>query len=374
VAPVEGTPAPASPVASPAAAGTGWRIAEERELDIDARYVTMSPDGAQLAGVSGEGLFCVWVTETLVSTCVEERLPIREETITWSPDGTAVAFALDAIIRLYESDIHVYEVQTGELKNLTDDGQEGDLLDAIDRDVPIDDVPAWSPDGQRIAFARSAWGADDAPGSTAIMVIDRAGGEPVELLTLDVEEPYAVWMPMQWLPDGTLLYSQIVRDLADPHNGVWRIGVDDGSSPLQLLPGDEAAEVPGPRISDVADDRAIVSSYWLMGRFGVDLERPLFWLVDVATGERTPLAAPGGEARIVDAGFSPDGGTALLVTASPEGARLMVLDVASGEIAPLDASPRETPFATGPPQWADNGTVLLQSPAGPLLLTLEPAG
>ena len=51
----------------------------------------------------------------------------------------------------------------------------------------------------------------------------------------------------------------------------------------------------------------------------------------------------------------------------------MVLDVASGEIVPLDSAPREMPFAPGSPQWADNDTVLLQTPVGPVLLTLEPA-
>ncbi len=364
----------ASPAASPVASGSGWRIVDEHELSVESRYVAMSPDGTQLAGVDGDGRLCVWVTETLVSTCVEERLPIRAETIAWAPDGTAVAFALDAIRMLYDSDIYVYEIVTGELVNLTDDGVEGDVIDALDTDAPIDDVPTWSPDGERIAFARSYWGGDDEPGSTSIMVIDRAGGEPVDLLPLDVEEPLAIWMPMHWLPDGTLLYSQMARDVEDPRNGVWKIGVDDGANPLQIVPGGEESEVPGPWISDATGDHAIVYSYWLMGQFAFDADQPLFWLADVATGERDALAAPGGDAWILDAGFSPDGETALLVTRSPEGARLVVLDVASGEIAPLDPAPRDMAFAPGSPQWAANDTVLLQTPSGPVLLTLESAG
>lgn len=359
----------------PDESGSGWRIAGERELAVDARYVTLSPDGQWLAGVGPDSTFCVWDIETLTPACDEQRLPIRGETVTWAPDSSAVAFALDAILMLYESDIYVYELDSGELTNITDDGIEGDVLDTLDTGAPIDDVPAWSPDGERIAFARSHWGADDEPGSTSIMVIDRAGGEPAELLPLDVEEPLAIWMPMHWLPDGMLLYSQIARDVGDPRNGVWKLNVDDGSSPLQIVPGGEEAEIPGPRISDTADGHAIVYSYWLMGRFEADAQTPLFWLVDVAAGERTSITVPGGDARIIDAGFSPDGSTALLVTAAPaEGARLMILDVASGEITPLDTTSRDTPFAAGPPQWATNDTVLLLVPGAgdPLLLTLEP--
>ena len=178
---------------------------------------------------------------------------------------------------------------------------------------------------------------------------------------------------MHWLPDGMLLYSQIAREVGDPRKGVWKLNVDDGSSPLQIVPGGEETEIPGPKISDTADGHAIVYSYWLMGRFEADAQTTLFWLVDVATGEPTPITVPGGEARIIDAGFSPDGSTALLVTAAPaEGTRLMVLDVASGEITPLAAS-RDAVRRRASPMGDQRHRAAPGAGAGdPLLLTLEP--
>jgi Tol biopolymer transport system component len=364
----------ASPEASPVTSGAGWRIAGDREIDLDTRHAVLSPDGALVAGVGPEDTICVWVVETLAASCADERLPIREETIVWSPDGTAVAFALDAIRLLYESDIYVYDVQRGQLANLTDDGVEGDLLDTIDADPPMDDVPTWSPDSRRIAFVRSYRG-DEEPGSTTIMRIDRAGGEPVEVLPLDVDEPFAIWLPMHWLPDGTLLYSQMAHELGDPRNGVWKVGVDDGSSPLQIAPGAEESDIPGPTISavDPASGTAIVYSYLLAGQFGAGADQPLFWLVDLATGDRSPLPTPPGDARVIAAGFAPDGGTILLVTMSSEGAVLMTMDPATGEVAPLDPVLRDMTFRPVAPQWAANNTVLLQRPQGPLLLTMAAA-
>ena len=76
---------------------------------------------------------------------------------------------------------------------------------------------------------------------------------------------------------------------------------------------------------------------------------------------------------MLSAGLSPDGTTALLATKSLDGTRLMVMDVASGEITVLDAAPRETAFTVHTPLWATNDTVLLQRPEGPLLITLEEA-
>ncbi|HYH11838.1 MAG TPA: DPP IV N-terminal domain-containing protein, partial [Thermomicrobiales bacterium] len=162
----------ATPGASTESIGGAWQVTETRELNTETRYAALSPDGQQMAGVGPDGTICVWEVETLESECAGERMPIRAETIVWAPDGTAVAFALDTIRLLYESDIYVYELTTGDLVNLTDDGLEGDLLENMDQDPPADDVPVWSPDSRQLAFARSFMG-DDGPGSTSIMRIDR---------------------------------------------------------------------------------------------------------------------------------------------------------------------------------------------------------
>ncbi|HYH11176.1 MAG TPA: hypothetical protein VD789_02385, partial [Thermomicrobiales bacterium] len=331
VAPAE---AGASPVASPAAndpdAG-GWSIAETRRLDIESRYPVLSPDGTMLAGVDGDGYFCVWDVVTLSPECVEERLPIREGAITWSPDGTAVAFPLDAVYRGYESDIYVFELATGALTNITDDGVEGSLLDTFDFDPPADDVPAWSPDSQQLIFVRSLRGDDD-PGTTTIMQIDRAGGEPIEVLPIDVEQPFAIWMPMFWLPDGTLLYAQSANQLDDPRNGIWKVGMEDGSSPLQIAPGADTSESPGAMLVGVDAERgqAIVFSLMLANQFGAGEGQLLYWLVDIATGERESfpaLPADDGSAPVVlDVAYAPDGSAILLATLTADGVELVTMD------------------------------------------------
>jgi Tol biopolymer transport system component len=370
----------ASPGASPIASASGWRIGADRSLEIDARYPMLSPDGTQLAGMDDDGHLCVWVTETLVSTCVDEKLPIREATITWSPDGTAVAFALDAIRLVYESDIYVYELATGELVNLTDDGVEGDLLDSLDSDPPADDVPVWSPDSREIAFARSFMGGD-ADGSTTIMRIDRTGGEPVEVVPLDVEQPFALWMPMHWLPDGTLLYAQSSNQMDDARNGIWKVGMDDGSSPLQIAPGTGESDIPGAMIAgvDAERGRAIVFSLLLASQFGAGAEQPLFWLVDIASGERAPfpaLPALGGDVPVViEAAYAPDGATILLVTLTDAGVTLMTMDPETLAVAPVAGEPLDLALLPDAVvQWVDNDTVVLHASGGSMLVSLELAG
>src|SRR5690606_28311125 len=130
-----------------------------------------------------------------------------------------------------DSDIYVFEREGVTLTNLTDDGYDGGLLDAP-AGVPIDIVPTWSPDGQQIVFSRSLRENDSS--STTVMRIDRTGGEPVAIVTPEIEEPMAVWMPMHWLPDDTILYSLVSMRPDEPLNGVWRVGVD-GTGAEQLI-------------------------------------------------------------------------------------------------------------------------------------------
>src|SRR5690606_13981681 len=119
--------------------------------------ITMSPDGAWIAGIGPEFALCIWDVATMEPTCDQaERIPIAAESLVWSPDSTAVAFTEDAFRSAYESDIHVYEVGVSESVNITDDGIEGGLFDLPDEGpLPGDVMPVWTSDSQSLVFARS---------------------------------------------------------------------------------------------------------------------------------------------------------------------------------------------------------------------------
>ncbi len=367
-----------TPEATPVGSGSEWRIADINRLVTDGQLVAISPDGQWIAGVSPSRQFCIWDVATLTPTCVDAELPIRPETIAWAPDSTAVAFALDAVRQGHESDIYVYEMADRTLTNLTDDGVEGSLLNTPSG-TPLDDVPAWSPDGSQIAFARSERGED--AGSTTIMRIDRAGGAPEVVYRLPVEEPLVVWLPIAWLPDGDLVFSQISANLHDDRNGIWRVPAAGGDATL-VLPGSDLADVPGPEIASVDRDRgvAIVFSRFLLGRFGAQADQPLFWIVDMASGEHRELPALEGtdspvQTRIFGADFAPDGMSVIAwSTAAPSGYALVMIDMSTGAVTNLDLPEQQEPIPPLQPQWVAGNEVMLTSPSGAWLLTLEHDG
>jgi len=374
VAAQDASPA-ASPAASPVGDGeAGWRVADERRLELDGEPVALSPDGQWVAGRGPEREFCLWEVATLDATCEGQDLAIRPESIAWAPDSSAVAFSLEAAKFLIDSDIYLFEVDAGELRNLTDDGvDEVDLFgDELEEPLLIDDVPAWSPDSQSLVFARSRWVTDGLRGTTVVR-IDRDGGETDTLFSVDLNLPFAVYFPMQWLEGDRLLYTVLLPDNDDERNGLY-ISDLDGSDDRLLVPGDSASEVPGPWVTDVAPDGASATLYSALkfGQFGG--EAGVFHLVDLERGALTPIeTGEEPEARIgLPPTLSPDGQT-LLFTVSTGGERLLaVQDIATGDLAILSDDVEFTGVVGFRGlDWAANDTVFIPFGDASLLLTLE---
>ncbi|MDX1503764.1 MAG: winged helix-turn-helix domain-containing protein, partial [Thermoanaerobaculia bacterium] len=122
----------------------------------------------------------------VVSTTRLTADPGLDDTPSWSPDGSRVAYASD---RLGQMDIWVRQVGTGDPVVLTHDH------------AGYDGNPAWSPDGERIAFASDREGG-------GIFVMTSLGGHPrhlVELSVVPAVEVTASVPTLAWSPDSTRL-------------------------------------------------------------------------------------------------------------------------------------------------------------------------
>ncbi|MBA2277163.1 MAG: PD40 domain-containing protein [Chloroflexia bacterium] len=366
----------ASPAATPAGDdAAGWRVVEERAIAVDGEPVALSPDGQWLAGLGPEREFCVWEVESLDAACDGEGLAIRPESIVWAPDSSAVAFSLNAAIYLIDSDVYVFEVAAGELRNLTDDGLDEVNLIGDDTEGPIliDDVPAWSPDSQSLVFARTRWDPEGRRG-TVLARIERDGGEPETLFSVDLNLPFAVYFPIWWLEGDRLLYSVLLPDLDDKRNGLWTAGLD-ASGARQLLPGDSAAAVPAPWVTDVAPDGRFATAYSRanQGRFAG--EGNAFYRLDIETGEPEPvLTGEEPEMRItIPPTLSPDGETLLFAVAGSGDVVLAAQNIKRGATSVLTGAIELRGDGTlfGGLDWAENDTVLIPFGDASMLLTLE---
>ena len=130
--------------------------------------------------------------------------PYKDGSPVWSPDGGRIAFASDRgpdPDRNPETAIFVVEARPGaEVKQLTS------------REFPDGSRPAWSPDGQWIAFLYGDEPRFSAYGLSRLAVVAAAGGTP---RALAASHDRNVSGPLLWSPDGTSLAVIVEDDRAE---------------------------------------------------------------------------------------------------------------------------------------------------------------
>jgi WD40 repeat protein len=254
-----------TPVASPVSTA-GIRYAA-----VPGTALALSPDGTMLAGIVDRNRIVVWSTDTLdtvaESAPLDEISLIDETSLTWSPDSSALAWSLLAAVQLRDSDIYVFDVDTGEIMNLTDD-------DPMDRDAPrlpimdvpddfqplnVDILPSWTADGENLVFARSIWGSENDAG-TSLMRIPREGGEPTEIAVMSEELAFLPNSIHAGMEDGSVLYSTWPPRPDSPEHGVFLVTPD--SEIETIATGPFVRETPYPVLLDIApaDRKAVIVS------------------------------------------------------------------------------------------------------------------
>jgi WD40 repeat protein len=151
--------------------------------DVPGAALALSSDGTMVAGVTENETFCVWDVATFEAIAQSEPLPelriIDDESVTWAPDGRAVAWSLNAPRLMRDSDIYVFDVESAAITNLTrEPSKEEDaasLMEATGIEFGVDMFPVWSATGDGILFTRTPWG-ENAPRETRLMRISPEGG------------------------------------------------------------------------------------------------------------------------------------------------------------------------------------------------------
>jgi TolB protein len=167
----------------------------------------------------------------------------------WSPDGRRIAFASER----YGGDwIFVVDADGRHLRELTFGGH------TPTQDEGDDGEPTWSPDGKHIAFADSQHiNVMDADGRHRHVVIDGPGQEQYD---------------PRWSPDGRRIAYAVV-DPDTQERGIW-VAASDGSarheltSPYPLYDGSPAWAPDGRRIAFTRSDANGHSQVWVMNADG----------------------------------------------------------------------------------------------------------
>jgi Tol biopolymer transport system component len=150
----------------------------ETPVDTIVRHVyqpSWAPDGNRFAVIRlGRGIFAVDVANR---TAKQLTFSPADEAPAWSPDGEWVAF--DRLWRSTNYDLYAVHAGTGEIRRLT-------------KESAAQTHPAWSPDGSRLAFAEQQ---SNGKWSIFTMGFDGNGRKRVTGSQISAQEP-------AWSPDG----------------------------------------------------------------------------------------------------------------------------------------------------------------------------
>jgi hypothetical protein len=175
------------PVGQTTAAEPSLRVIGQVKL-MTAPWARLSSDGRNVLYNGANGLCLRRVDGRNKDRCFGAQEPtgfLDAESAAWSPDGRKLAIT-EAYRLGLEPDIHVVDVESGRLTNLTDDGiaQQG-TIGVGDVALPggaiVDLHPSWSADSKQVRFLRK-----DSTG-VAVMAVPAAGGAPTRLGTLDAD-------------------------------------------------------------------------------------------------------------------------------------------------------------------------------------------
>jgi Tol biopolymer transport system component len=199
-----------------------------------------SPDGMRIAYICGSSRRSLCVISRTGAARRRVIGGVDGGGLSWSPDGTSLAF-------VHDGNVHVVSADGTGLRPVTQ-------TPGTDRYSAFD--PAWSPDGRLIAYTHHRRFSDDRfnPCCTeTLTVVDVDGGEPREL---KVNYLVAYYLRPAWSPDGTriALVDQEGDDFC--HEGVD--GTECPPSHLFLLSVKGGATVPVGRF----DDRSQFDPAW----------------------------------------------------------------------------------------------------------------
>jgi hypothetical protein len=280
-------------------------LAEQYGTEIG-RDVVLSPDGNLLAWTTAGSAICVGTISEPAATCypVEET---RVSDLYWSPDSRFIATHENVVQQLLEGDIWLFEVATGQITNLTDDG----VTDFRDDGALLDITPVWDPATNGLYFFRAVDDpANDRFTNGLYRIAAQDGvptGEPelVADLSSQFERPFPVYnSPGQFAlngsaaisPDGTTM-AVLTRPALDDID-IWLIDLAGGA--LDHVAAWENIKTLGVPVWSPTDGDVPEGLAWMPDNqglivvdintaFGGPTASPLARYIDIMSGAVTPL-------------------------------------------------------------------------------------
>lgn len=208
--------------------GTGRHVVFPEDSPVHHSRIAFSPDGTRIAFDNLlEGEYGIETADPDGSDIVRLTDGLNDSWATWSPDGTKILFSSTRYDPSIEQCIPGFPHEHGCPTDIFLMDVDGSNVVRLTDDPASEYQPMWSPDGRRIAFARSL--GDPQLSHPAIFTMDPDGTDVRQISSADGGSDF--WP--SWSPDGTqIVFAAIRRE----DWGIWTVNAD-GSNEEQIFGG-----------------------------------------------------------------------------------------------------------------------------------------
>lgn len=209
--------------------------------------IGISPDSSLLVGTRDRETICILDASTRETVAESDAMPelslLDIPAMSWSPDGSKLAFNIMPWVVLRDSDIFVMDVASGEITNLTPEGYAEEAHNLMENpEANVDTSPVWL-DDDTILFLRDSYaGKNDR--RVSLETVSIADGKVDIWLDLSATDVAPVTTGPIWqLSDGSLLFGINARIgqsiqydvmVVNPDK-TYRVLNPDGLGHLQLI-------------------------------------------------------------------------------------------------------------------------------------------
>jgi len=231
-----------------------------------------------------------------------------DDSISWSPDSTRIAFEGRSLNSPYDADIYVASAGGEQVENLTENLSSAQVVPGGTSDYPeraSEHFPTWSPDGSVLAMVVNG----------EIYIVG-AGGEDLRKFTAQQGSANS----LNWTPDG--------RSIVYENGGIQIVSIEDGVSRSVLDTG-EQAEI-DPDLSPDGSQVVYYSGYG--GLYVVDIDGKNLKQI-VATEAFGPSWSPDGKYIAYKHPINPDLSSWYLSVISKDGSEgMQLVEIALGNV------------------------------------------
>jgi hypothetical protein len=217
--------------------GTGRHVVFPEDSPVHYDRLSFSPDGTRIAFDNFlEGEYGIETANPDGSEIVRLTDGVNDSWASWSPDGTKILFSSTRYDPSIEQCLPGFPHEHGCPTDIYVMNAEGSNVVRLTDDPASEYQPVWSPDGERIAFARSL--GDPQLSHPAIFTMDPDGTDVRQTSSADGGSDF--WP--SWSPDGSTIVFAAIRN---EDWGIWVVDAD-GSNEHMILGGTGAGYVDNP--------------------------------------------------------------------------------------------------------------------------------